>query len=701
MPIVNDSFIEATEGWRVLRFQYTDRELSWLDFNERVLELAEDENLPLLERARFLAIFASNLDEFYMVRVATLKELIAAGVASANSSGLSPVQVMSSIAERAKELAKRHSELFRSEVNPRLKDLGIELVNWSELEQDELTEVNGIFERLIFPVLTPLAVDPSRPFPYISGLSINLAVVVRQPGGEEESFARIKVPTNLPRFIQTRRDANTRYLPLEQVIAAQLHQLFPGMEVLDHYAFRLTRNADLDLEEDETESLISTLEQELQRRRFGPPVRLEVDENIKPEVLATLAEEMDIDLNEVIRVSEPLDLTALNFFADFEIPGQKFRKYSSVSHPAFSEIDVDDPDAIFNAIRAGEVLLHHPYESFSNSVVRFVQQAARDPQVLAIKQTLYRTSGDSPLMGALIEAAESGKQVLAVVELRARFDELANVRWARKLEEAGVHVVYGLLGFKTHAKLSLVVREEANGIRRYCHVGTGNYNPKTARIYDDLGILSADPELGEDLTKLFNQLSGYAPDAHYSRLLVAPRTIRSGLLDLIDQEVENHQAGRPARIRMKLNSLLDEQFCDHLYQASQAGVPIDLWIRGICAIQPGIAGVSDRIRVRSILGRFLEHSRIFHFANGGTNEYFIGSADLMERNLDRRVEALVRIKRSEHKVELDQQFNSAFSDEVSRWELHDGTRWIRKHKNQLGEPLADLQEVEISRRKAR
>lgn len=701
MPLVHFPFTVNTEGCPMLRFQYTDRELSWLDFNERVLELAEDENLPLLERARFLAIFASNLDEFYMVRVATLKELIAAGVSSSNSAGYSPTQLMSTIADRAKNLAKKHSDLFQNEINPLLKNLGIELVNWKDLEEDEIIEVNGIFERLIFPVLTPLAVDPSRPFPYISGLSLNLAVVVRQPGLDEESFARIKVPTNLPRFIPTRRGVAPRYLPLEQVIAAQLHQLFPGMEILDHHAFRLTRNADLDLEEEETDSLISTLEQELQRRRFGPPVRLEVDENIKPELLVTLADEMDIDLNEVIRVSEPLDLTALNFFADFEVPGQRFGKFSSVSHAAFSEIDNDDPDAILHAIRSGEVLLHHPYESFSNSVVRFVQQAARDPQVLAIKQTLYRTSGDSPLMEALIEAAASGKQVLAVVELRARFDELANVRWARKLEEAGVHVVYGLLGFKTHAKLSLVVREEANGIRRYCHVGTGNYNPKTARIYDDLGILSADPELGEDLTRLFNQLSGYAPDAHYSRLLVAPRTIRSGLLDLIDLEVENHQAGRPARIRMKLNSLVDEQFCDHLYQASQAGVPIELWVRGICAIQPGIPGVSDQIRVRSTLGRFLEHSRIFHFANGGTDEYFIGSADLMERNLDRRVEALVRIKRPEHKIELDRQFVAAFSDEVSRWELTDGTRWVRKHKDESGQPLIDLQEAEISRRRGR
>lgn len=698
-PFINPPFIKCNES-HLVRFQYTDRELSWLDFNERVLELAEDKNLPLLERVRFLAIFASNLDEFYMVRVATLKEIIAAGVKSANSSGHTPTLLMSTIAERAKNLAQRHSDLFRNEVRGLLDSLSINLVTWEQLDVDEIVEVKSVFERLIFPVLTPLAVDPSRPFPYISGLSLNLAVVVRQPGSDEESFARIKVPTNLPRFIPTRRNLETRYVPIEQVIASQLPQLFPGMEIVDHHAFRLTRNADLDLEEEETESLISTLEQELQRRRFGPPVRLEVDQDIKPELLMTLTEELDIDLSEVVRVSEPLDLTSLNFFADFDVPGERFPKFSSVNNSAFADIDFEDPEAIFHAIRAGEILLHHPYESFSNSVVHFVQQAARDPHVLAIKQTLYRTSGDSPLMGALIEAAEAGKQVLAVVELRARFDELANVRWARKLEEAGVHVVYGLLGLKTHAKLSLVIREESSGIRRYCHVGTGNYNPKTARLYDDLGILSADPELGEDLTRLFNQLSGYAPDAHYSRLLVAPKTIRSGLLDLIDQEVENHRAGLPARIRMKLNSLLDEQFCDHLYQASQAGVPIDLWIRGICAIQPQLPGVSETIRVRSILGRFLEHSRIFHFANAGTQEYFIGSADLMERNLDRRVEALVRIKRPEHKLELDRQFNEAFSDEVSRWELRDGNRWIRKSTSSAGIALLEMQEEEIRRRKA-
>lgn len=679
--------------------RYTDRELSWLEFNRRVLELAEDRGLPLLERARYAAIFASNLDEFYMVRVATLKELIAGGITNRNSAGFTPPQLLSEIVKKSKELAGRHSDLFQNEIRPGLDRLGIHLVSWDQLTPEEVGHINSVFERLIFPVLTPLAVDPSRPFPYISGLSLNLAVIVKRPGGEEDSFARIKVPTNLSRFVQTLDSQGTRYIPLEQVIAAHLEQLFPGMEVVDYYTFRLTRNADLDLEEDETEDLISSMELELQRRKFGPPVRLEVDRDIKPELLDTLTEELDLTPDEVIRVSEPLDLTSLFAFADFEIPEEKFPKFRSMSNPALAEVNEDDIDGLLGVIRQGEILLHHPYESFSGSVVKFIEMAARDPQVLAIKQTLYRTSGDSPIMEALIEAAESGKQVLAVVELRARFDELANVRWARKLEEAGVHVVYGLLGLKTHAKLSLVIRDEVGGIRRYSHVGTGNYNPKTARIYDDLGILSSDPILGEDLTNLFNQLSGFAPEAKYKRLLVAPRTLRTGLIAHIENEMNIAKSGGRARIRMKLNSLVDEEFCDYLYWASDAGVEIDLWIRGICSLQPGVMGRSENIRVRSILGRFLEHSRIFHFHNGGLDEYFIGSADLMERNLDRRVEALTRVDRKEHKSELDRLFNDAFDDDVARWELTSGTSWRRVFLDNEGNRLKDLQENEISRRK--
>ncbi len=679
--------------------RYTDRELSWLDFNERVLELSADKDLPLLERARYAAIFASNLDEFYMVRVATLKELIDGGVSSRNSAGFTPIQLLNEIVKRTKESSKRHSDVFEFEIKPGLDRLGIHLTSWSGLTDDEREHVNSLFERLIFPVLTPLAVDPSRPFPYISGLSLNLAVIVRRPGAEVESFARIKVPTNLPRFVQTLPSTQARFMPLEQLIAAHLDQLFPGMEIVDHCTFRLTRNADLDLEEDETGDLISTLEQELQRRKFGPPVRLEVDREIEPALLATLAEELDLPLNEVIRVAEPLDLTSLFYFADFEIPDARFPKFRSTSNLALADLEEEDMDGLLEVMRQGEVLLHHPYESFSGSVVKFIEMAARDPQVLAIKQTLYRTSGDSPIMAALIEAAQAGKQVLAVVELRARFDEMANVRWARKLEEAGVHVVYGLLGFKTHAKLSLVVREEVGGIRRYSHVGTGNYNPKTARIYDDLGVLSSDPVLGEDLTVLFNQLSGFAPDAKYSRLLVAPKTIRSGLIARIDNEIAIAKSGGRARIRMKLNALVDEEFCDYLYWASEAGVDVDLWIRGICSLQPGVLGRSERIRVRSILGRFLEHSRIYHFHNGGSDEYFIGSADLMERNLDRRVEALVRIDRAEQKDELDRQFTEAFSPDVSRWELSEGTSWRRVFLDHDGNRLNDLQESEIKRRR--
>lgn len=681
--------------------RYSNRELSWLDFNQRVLELAEDPEIPLLERVRFLSIFCSNLDEFYMVRVATLKRLITAGITTRNSSGYTPTNLLNEISSRTRALSERSSLLFQESLRPALDALGIHIVSWDALTVSEREHVSSVFERLIFPVLTPLAVDPSRPFPYISGLSLNLAAIVKRPDSEFESFARIKVPTNLPRFIETSRETMARYIPLEQVISAHLEELFPGMEIVDYFTFRLTRNADLELEEDETEDLITSMEQELQRRKFGHPVRLEVDRDIKEGLLATLVEELDLAPEEVIRVSEPLDLASLVSFADFELPEHRFEKFRSTANHSLSEVDAEDFESFLTVIRNGEVLLHHPYESFSDSVVRFIELAARDPHVLAIKQTLYRTSGDSPIMAALIEAAQAGKQVLAVVELRARFDELANVRWARKLEDAGVHVVYGLLGLKTHAKLSLIVRDEPAGIRRYCHVGTGNYNPKTARIYDDLGILSCDPVLGEDLTVLFNQLSGFAPDAKYSRLLVAPKSIRRDLIAKIDREIENAESGKTARIRMKLNSLVDEEFCDYLYWASQAGVDIDLWIRGTCSIQPGVPGLSDRIRVRSILGRFLEHSRIFNFHNDGREEFFIGSADLMERNLDRRVEALVRVDREEHCLELRRQLDDAFSDQIVRWELHGGKNWHRIVRDNEGHRLSDFQENEINRRKGK
>ena len=631
------------------RERLIDRELSWLAFDERVLELAEDVNIPLLERCRFLAIFASNLDDFFMIRVATLKRKLEAGNTKANSAGYTPAELMTAISQKTQELTQRQSECFHGSIMPGLIANGIELSKWDKLDDDEKIYVDKIFHERIFPVLTPLAVDPSHPFPYISGLSLNLAVVLKRPDTETQLFARVKVPSNLPRFVETKKHDAKRFLPLEEVIIAHLAELFPGMQVEDYYTFRLTRNADLELEEEESENLLASMEQELLRRKFGPPVRLEVDRDINPELLRTLMDELAIREQDISRYPEPLDLTGLNRIADLDRPELKYPAFRNQVAWDLRDIDPDSTDDFFDAIRRREIILHHPYESFTSSVVRFLDAAATDPNVLAIKQTLYRTSGDSPIVQALVEAAEAGKQVLAVVEIRARFDELANVRWARKLEDAGVHVVYGLVGFKTHAKLSLVVREEAQGIRRYVHMGTGNYNPKTARLYEDFGILSADPVLGDDVNKLFNQLSGFAPQTSFARILVAPRTLRSGLLERINREVENHKAGKPAFIRMKLNSILDEEFIDALYQASMAGVKIDLVVRGICAIRSGVPGLSENIRTVSVVGRFLEHSRIIHFANDGDDDLWIGSADLMHRNLDRRVESMVKIIQPDHK----------------------------------------------------
>ena len=672
------------------RGRLIDRELSWLAFNERVLELAEDTEIPLLERCRFLAIFSSNLDDFYMIRVATLKRKIESGSTKANTAGYSPTQLMSEIALKTSELLQRQSIAFHDVILPHLRQYGIELAAWNSLNEDERNAVNKVFHTKIFPVLTPLAVDPSHPFPYISGLSLNLAVVVTKPDSEEDLFARVKVPSNLPRFVETGKVGVRRFVPLEEVIIANLHELFQGMEIKDHYTFRLTRNADLELEEEDSEDLLASMEQELLRRKFGPPVRLEVDRDIAPELLVTLMDELNVKAEDVSRYKEPLDLTGLHQIADIDLPELRFEPFRNQVAQDLREVDPDVPDSFFDAIRRREILVHHPYESFTSSVVRFLESAAADPQVLAIKQTLYRTSGDSPVVQSLIEAAEAGKQVLAVIEIRARFDELANVRWARKLEDAGVHVVYGLIGFKTHAKLSLVVRQETNGIRRYVHIGTGNYNPKTARTYEDFGLFSADPVLGEDVNKLFNQLSGFAPQTAFTRLLVAPRTMRSGLLERIDREVTNHKAGKPAFIRMKLNSILDEEFVEALYKASMAGVPVDLIVRGICAIRPGVPGVSENIRARSILGRFLEHSRIFHFANGGADEIYIGSADLMHRNLDRRVESLVQITQGDHKRFLIGALDSYMSNEFVRWELESGGKWVEVKTNEAGVRLKDF-----------
>ncbi len=672
------------------RATLVDRELSWLDFNERVLELAENPDTPLLERCRFLAIFSSNLDDFFMIRVATLKRKLESGVTKPNTAGYTPSQLMTALSLKTQELIQRQTKCFHDVVNPALHDAGIHIVNLEELTADESTYVDAIFQEKIFPVLTPLAVDPSHPFPYISGLSLNLAVVVKKPDSEEDLFARVKVPSNLPRFIETAKGDARRFIPLEQVIIANLQHLFPGMQLENYFTFRLTRNADLELEEEESEDLLASMEQELLRRKFGPPVRLEVDRDIKGDLLETLMEELGVKEEDVSRYQEPLDLTGLNRIADIDMPALKFPAFRNQVAKDLRDVDLDSPESMFDAIRRHEILLHHPYESFTSSVVRFLEDAAIDPHVLAIKQTLYRTSGDSPIVAALIEAAEAGKQVLAVIEIRARFDEQANVRWARKLEDAGVHVVYGLVGLKTHAKLSLVVREEPTGIRRYVHIGTGNYNPKTARLYEDFGLLSADPELGDDVNKLFNQLSGFAPQTSFTRMLVAPRTIRPGLLERIEREVENHKAGKPSGIRIKLNSILDEEFIEALYRASQHGVKVELVVRGICAIRAGVPGLSENISVRSVLGRFLEHSRIFHFSNGGTDELWIGSADLMHRNLDRRVESMVRITQADHKRMLMRALDSYLSPSTACWHMKPDGSWAFIDTDESGAKLPNF-----------
>jgi polyphosphate kinase len=654
------------------------------------LQLAEDPSIPLLERCRFLAIFSSNLDDFYMIRVATAKRKIENSITKKNTAGYTPIELMIEISKKTNSLISRMVKCFHEDLLPKLADNGIEMVDWENLTDDEKDYINSVFTKRIFPILTPLAVDPSHPFPYISGLSLNLAVLVKKPDTHEELFARVKVPASLPRFMETANFASTRFIAIEQVIIANLHQLFPGMEIEDYYTFRITRNADLELEEEESENILESMEQELLRRKFGPPVRLEVASDIKSDLVDRLKSELSIREGDISRYREPLDLTGLNRIADLDRPELKFVPFRNQVAQELREIDPESNEDFFAAIRKGEILLHHPYDSFNSSVVRFLEAAASDPQVLAIKQTLYRTSGDSPIVDALIEAAEAGKQVLAVIEIRARFDEQANVRWARKLEDVGVHVVYGLVGFKTHAKLSLVVREEGNSVKRYCHVGTGNYNPKTARMYEDLGILSADEKLGEDLNKLFNQLSGFAPQSSYNRLLVAPRSIRPELLAKINREIENKKLGKPAFIRMKLNSLLDEEFIEAFYLASIAGVEVDLVIRGICALRPGITGLSENIRVRSVLGRFLEHSRIFHFANNGNDELYIGSADLMDRNLNRRVESLVLIEDKAHKAELIKIFDQYLDPTIVSWHLLKDGNWKRVNQSNDGKPLQDL-----------
>jgi polyphosphate kinase len=682
--------------------RFSSRELSWLDYARRVLAQAEDRRNPLLERLKFLAIFASNLDEFYMVRVAGLKRRQDMGIAVRSSDGLTPRETLARIAERSQELVQRHARCWLDDVEPALAEAGIRVLHWSELDAAERDRLSDYFRAQVFPVLTPLAVDPAHPFPYISGLSLNLAVLVRDnegPSAGAERFARVKVPNNVQRFVAVKdQRADPAFLPLEELIAAHLGMLFPGLEVVDQHAFRVTRNTDIEVEEDRDEDLLQALERELTRRRFGPAVRLEVTETITPRVLDLLVEELAVPAEDVLAVPGLLDLASLWQIYDTDRPDLKDSPFVPSTPPRFAENET--AKSVFATLREGDVLVHHPYESFATSVQRFIEQSAADPNVLAIKQTLYRTSGDSPIVEALIDAAEAGKQVVVLVEIKARFDEQANIKWAKALERAGCHVVYGVIGLKTHCKTSLVVRQEGGSIRRYCHIGTGNYNPKTARLYEDLGLFTADPDVGADLTDLFNVLTGYSRQTEYRSLLVAPHGIRSGLIERIEREVEHARAGRQARIQIKTNHLVDEQTIDALYRASKAGVQVDLLVRTFCAIRAGVPGLSENIRVRSILGRFLEHSRIFYAENDGESEYLIGSADLMHRNLDRRVETMVQVCDRAAREHLRDMLDLAFSEDLVAWELHPDGEW-RRNQGQPGQPLRDYQEVLMRRHASR
>jgi polyphosphate kinase len=683
--------------------RYLNRELSWLDFNARVLALAEDTSLPLLEQAKFLAIFASNLDEFYMVRVAGLKRRDEMGLSVRSADGLTPREQLRRIGEQTQKIATRHAEVFLNSVEPGLAAEGIHIVTWADLDQAERDRLSTYFTEQVFPVLTPLAVDPAHPFPFVSGLSLNLAVTVKQPDDGTQHFARVKVPDNVDRFVELDdRDGSdesgerkeVRFLPMEELIAAFLTALFPGMEIVEHHAFRITRNADFEVDEDRDEDLLQALERELARRRFGSPVRLEVADDMTEHMLELLLRELEVHPGDVIQVPGLLDLSSLWQIYGVDRPGLKDPAFVPATSAAFA--DRESPKSIFATLREGDVLVHHPYESFSTSTQRFIELAATDPNVLAIKQTLYRTSGDSPIVRALIEAAAAGKQVVALVEIKARFDEQANIKWARALEQAGVHVAYGLVGLKTHCKTCLVVRREGSTIRRYCHIGTGNYNSKTARLYEDIGLLTADPDIGADLTDLFNTLTGYSRKLSYRNLLVAPHGIRVGIIDRVNREIAAHQEHGNGHIRLKMNSLVDEQVLDALYRASQAGVRIEVVVRGICALRPGVEGFSENITVRSILGQYLEHSRIFNFR--AINEFWIGSADMMHRNLDRRVEVLVQVKDPRLTAQLNDIFESALDPATRCWELRSDGQWVALPK--AGHTVRDHQVSQMERHRS-
>ena len=714
----NDRRVDQEGEAPLPKDRFFDRELSWLKFNQRVLECAENEDMPLLERANFAAIFASNLDEFFMVRVAGLKRRIDSGIAVPSAAGLSPRQQLRAISETAHRLQDEHAHYAIDTILPELEKERIVLLTWDKLTSSEQERLSRYYRQQVFPVLTPLAVDPAHPFPYISGGSINLAVIVENPASGKSHFARVKIPGNLPRLVpvddmtdEESKDERYGFIAMEKLIAAHLESLFPGMITKEARSFRVTRNEDIDVEEDDAENLLNAMEKELLRRRFGPPIRLEITDTTSPFLSQLLADQLGVSQDEVYRLPSPLDLTVLFELGSVDRPDLKNRPFVPTTNRQIAEVESSRAQDIFAAIRERDILLHHPYDSFSTSVQAFLAQAAADPKVLAIKQTLYRTSSNSPIIDALIDAAHAGKQVLALVEIKARFDEDANIAWARKLERAGVHVVYGIVGLKTHCKLIEVVRQEADGLRRYCHVGTGNYNPKTARLYTDLGLLTCDPVVGQDLTRLFNQLSGYAPKSSFHRLLVAPRTVRTGLIQRIRREEDAARAGKEAWIKIKVNSIVDEKTIDALYRASQAGVKIDIVERGICALKPGVPGLSENIRVRSILGRFLEHSRIYAFCNAdgpqigegpaSGPEVYIGSADLMHRNLDRRVEALVRVTAPEQIDELIKYVDLQMADSTMSWHMQPDGTYVLHTKDDEGRPLVDSQEYLIRKHQRR
>ena len=714
----NDRRVDQEGEAPLPKDRFFDRELSWLKFNQRVLECAENEDMPLLERANFAAIFASNLDEFFMVRVAGLKRRIDSGIAVPSAAGLSPRQQLRAISETAHRLQNEHAHYAIDTILPELEKEHIVLLTWDKLTSTEQERLSRYYRQQVFPVLTPLAVDPAHPFPYISGGSINLAVIVENPASGKSHFARVKIPGNLPRLVpvddmtdEESKDERYGFIAMEKLIAAHLESLFPGMIIKEARSFRVTRNEDIDVEEDDAENLLNAMEKELLRRRFGPPIRLEITDTTSPFLSQLLADQLGVSQDEVYRLPSPLDLTVLFELGGVDRPDLKNRPFVPTTNRQIAEVESSRAQDIFAAIRERDILLHHPYDSFSTSVQAFLAQAAADPKVLAIKQTLYRTSSNSPIIDALIDAAHAGKQVLALVEIKARFDEDANIAWARKLERAGVHVVYGIVGLKTHCKLIEVVRQEADGLRRYCHVGTGNYNPKTARLYTDLGLLTCDPVVGQDLTRLFNQLSGYAPKSSFHRLLVAPRTVRTGLIQRIRREEDAARAGKEAWIKIKVNSIVDEKTIDALYRASQAGVKIDIVERGICALKPGVPGLSENIRVRSILGRFLEHSRIYAFCNAdgpqigegpaSGPEVYIGSADLMHRNLDRRVEALVRVTAPEQVDGLIKYVDLQMADSTMSWHMQPDGTYVLHTKDDEGRPLVDSQEYLIRKHQRR